>query len=74
MTMKLRITNEEPPTGYTARVRFFGIGFSLDAIPVEEVAAAITLAPGESTDAYIHRGRFIRIEEVAPTTTATEGA
>lgn len=74
MTMKLRITNEEPPTGYTARVRFFGVGFSPDAVPVEEVAAAITLAPGEGTDAYIHRGRIIRIEEVAPTLPPDEGA
>lgn len=74
MTMKLRIINEEPASGYTARVRFFGVGFSPDAVPVEEVAAAITLAPGEATDAYIHRGRIIRIEEIASATSPTEGA
>lgn len=74
MTMKLRIINEEPPTGYTARVRFYGVGFALDSIPVEEVAAAITLAPGESTEAYLHRGRILRVEEVAPTIPPTEGA
>ncbi len=74
MTMKLRISNEEQPSGYTARVRFFGVGFGSDAPVVEEVGSAITLPPGEAADVYIHRGRFIRVEEVAPTITPTEGA
>lgn len=78
MTMRMRITNDEPTGGYTARVRFFTP--VLDGPDNEDTAAQVILAPGESTEAWIHMGRFIQVQEVgreAPATDtapATEGA